>query len=108
MLYFWLVFPLDWETKSYKKSPDGKLLAYCLQSRSEAGDAPYGDHIILTSSYLPFGQYYGDTIFAAYCEGGHKYVWLNNQMLQIECNAEKVMKKVEVLDDVHIQYKIIK
>jgi hypothetical protein len=83
-------------------------VAYYLQSRSEAGGAPYGDHIILTSSYLPFGQYYRDTIFAAYCESGPKYMWLNNQMLQIECKAEKVMKKVEVLDDVHIQFKIIK
>ena len=46
-LYFWLAFPLDWETISYRKSPDGEMVAYHLKSNSEAGDAPYGDHIIL-------------------------------------------------------------
>ena len=103
-LYFWLVFPLKWETKSYKKAPDGKVVAYHLQSRSEAGDAPYGDHIILARNYWPLGQYYGETVFAAYCTDAPKYRWLNSHLLQIECETEKVMKKMEVLNDVHIQY----
>jgi hypothetical protein len=107
-LYFWLVFPLYWETKSYKKAPDGEMVAYHLQSRSEAGDAPYGDHIILARYYWPLGQYYGETGFAAYCTGGPKYRWLNSHLLQIECETEKVMKKMEVLNDVHIQYKGVK
>ena len=79
------------------------MMAYYLKSGSEAGDAPYGDHIILVSNYWPFGQYYGETIFAAYCEGGPKYMWLSNQLLQIECKTEKVMKKMEAFDDVHIR-----
>jgi hypothetical protein len=103
-LYFWLVFPLKWETKSYKKAPDGEVVAYHLQSRSEAGDAPYGDHIILARNYWPLGQYYGETVFAAYCTDAPKYRWLNSHLLQIECETEKVMKKMEVLNDVHIQY----
>jgi hypothetical protein len=81
-LYFRIVFSLDWETISLKKSPDSKIVAYYLESGSEAGAAPYGDHIILASNYLPFSQYYGDTSFAAYCEGGRTYMWLNNHMLK--------------------------
>jgi hypothetical protein len=104
-LYFSLVFTLDWETISYKKAPGGKMVAYHLRSKSEAGDAPYGDHIILTYNYWPLGQYYGETAFAAYCTGGPNYRWLNNHLLQIECETEKVTKRIEVLNDVHIQYK---
>lgn len=101
-LYFWLVFTLDWETKSYKKAPGGEVVAYHLQSKSEAGDAPYGDHTILARNFWPLGQYYEKTVFAAYCTGGPKYRWLNNHLLQIECETEKVIKKVEVFKGVHI------
>ena len=81
------------------------MIAYYLKSTSESGDAPYGDHIILSRNYWPLGQYFGETVFAAYCNDGPKYRWLNNNMLQIECETEKVMKKIEVLDYIHIQYK---
>jgi len=93
---------------SYKKSPGGDVVAYHLQSKSEAGYAPYGDHIILAQNYWPLGQYYGKIVFAAYCTGGPKYRWLNSHLLQIECDTEKVIKTMEVFNDVHIQYKNVK
>ena len=84
------------------------MVAYHLQSNSEAGDAPYGDHIILARNYWPLGQYYGETVFAAHCNDEPKYRWLNNNLLRIECETEKVMKKIEALDEIHIQYKVVK
>ena len=80
------------------------MVAYHLQSKSEAGDAPYGDHIILARNYWPLGQYYGETVFAAYCNGEPEYRWQNNHLLQVECDTDKVMKKIEVFNDVYIQY----
>ena len=106
-LYLLLV-PPTWETISYKKAPDSEVVAYHRQSRSEAGDAPYGDHIILARNFWLFGPYYGETVFAAYCTRELKYRWLSSHLLQIECETEKVMKKIEVLNDVYIQYKDFK
>ena len=50
-LYSWLIFPLDWRTISSRKAPEGWWVAYHLKSMSEAGEAPYGDHLILAPSY---------------------------------------------------------
>ena len=106
-LYFWLVFPLAWETQSYKKSPNGKMRAYHLRSTSESGKAPYGDHIVLARNYWPFGQYIGDTVFAAYPIGAIKYRWIANHLLLIECETEKIVKQIDTVKDIHIQYKLI-
>jgi len=104
----WFVFVLDWETESYKKTPDGKMVAYHLQSTSGAGDAPYGDHIILAPNYLPLGKYCGKTVFAAYCTRDPQYHWLDNHLLLIECTTEEVVTKLDDLDDVHIRYTLMK
>ena len=107
-LYFWLVFPLAWETQSHKKSPDGEIIAYHLRSTSESGQAPYGNHIVLTRNYWPFGQYFGDTVFAAYAIGEVKYRWLTNHLLLIECETEKIVKQIEKVNHIHIQYNLIR
>ena len=106
-LYFWLIFPLDWQTVDRKKAPEGGWVAYHLKSMSEAGEAPYGDHLVLAPSYWPFGQYYGEVIFAGYCGGRPEFRWLGKHQLRIECSAEKVMKRMDSYKDVHIQYEIV-
>ena len=45
-LYFWFIFPLDWQILTSNKAPEGVLVAHHLQSTSEVGEAPYGDHIV--------------------------------------------------------------
>jgi len=82
------------------------MVAYYLQSKSEAGEAPYGDHVVLAPRYLPFGQYYSETIFAAYCVDELQYRWLDNQKLSIKCEAEKVIKKSGSYKDLTIEYQI--
>ena len=106
-LYFWLIFPLDWQTVASKKSPEGGWVVYHLQSRSEAGEAPYGDHIVLAPSYWPLGQYYGEVVFAGYCGTHLEFQWLDKHQLRIECKAEKIMKRMESFKDVYIQYGIV-
>lgn len=103
-LYIWLIFQLDWQNISSKKSPSGEMVAYYLMSTSEAGEAPYGDHLILAPGYWPLGQYYGEVFFAGYCTGGLQYRWIDEHQLYIVCNAEKVMKKIEIFKDIHIRY----
>ena len=107
-LSFWLVFPFSWETQSYKKSPDGEMRAYHLRSTSESGEAPYGDHIVLARNYWPFGQYLGDTVFAGYAVGVIKYRWLTSHLLLIECETEKIVKQIEKVNHIHIQYNLIR
>ena len=106
-LYVWLILPLDWTTESHAQSPDGRTTAYHLASSSEAGDAPYGDHIVLASSYLPFGQYYGQVVFAGYCVSGPKYVWKTERHFQIRCETNTVKKRIETFKEVQIEYQII-
>lgn len=106
-LYFWFLFPLDWETVDSKKDPEGGWVAYYLQSKSEAGEAPYGDHLILAPSYWPLGQYYGEVVFAGYCDGGPEFRWLDKHQLLIDCKSAKVMKKMNTFKEVLIQYEIV-
>jgi hypothetical protein len=105
-LYFWLLFPLDWQTVASKKAPEGSWVVYHLQSRSEAGEAPYGDSIVLAPSYWPLGQYYGEVVFAGYCGTGPEFRWLDKHQLRIEFKAEKIMKMMKSFKDVNIQYEI--
>ena len=105
-LYFWLIFPLAWQTVASKKAPEGSWVVYHLQSGSEAGEAPYGNHIVLAPSYWPLGQYYGEVVFAGYCVTGPEFRWLDKHQLRIEFKAEKIMKMIESFKDVNIQYKI--
>lgn len=107
-LYFWLILPLNWQTISGKKHPEGVWVAYHIQSMSEAGEAPYGDHLVLAQSYWPLGQYYGEVVFAGYCTGGLQYRWLDAHQLHIECNAERVLKRIDAFEGVRIQYDIVK
>ena len=74
---------------------------------SEAGDAPYGDHLVLTKSYWPFGQYYGKVIFAGYCGGRPEIRWLEKHHLKVACRAEKVIKRLGAFKEVEIQYEIV-
>jgi hypothetical protein len=42
----WLWFTLDWREESNISSPDDSVRAFYMRSQSEAGEAPYGDHIV--------------------------------------------------------------
>ena len=92
---------------SSKEAPGGKWVAYHLLSGSEAGEAPYGDHIVVASSYWPLGQYYGEVVFAGYCGNSLEYQWLDTHQLQIDCVVEKVTKKLDTFKEVQIEYQIV-
>jgi hypothetical protein len=104
--YVWLIRPLDWEQISKKKSPEGTVTAFHMQSKSEAGSAPYGDHIILVPKYRLLGQYYTRPIFAGYCGKDFDYEWTAPNALLISCTTDKVMKKEDNSNGIRIEYKI--
>jgi hypothetical protein len=101
------MFLLSWQTVASKKAPEGRWVAYHLQSVSEAGVAPYGDHLVLAPSYWPLGQYYGEVVFAGYCGGGPEFQWLDKHQLRIKCRAKKVMKRMAAFKEVNIRYEIV-
>ena len=57
------VITLDWKEESRKKAPGGDLIAFPMQSRSEAGLAPYGDHMVLVPRYKLLGPYHNRVPF---------------------------------------------
>ena len=86
-------------------SPDGSIIAFYMKSTSEAGVAPYGDHIILVPSWMIFGQYFKAPIFAGYCEkGGVHYQWTSRNSLSVKCNGTKILRKIVNYDSVTIEY----
>jgi hypothetical protein len=106
-LKVWLTIKLDWHQQSQAVSPDGNVIAFHMQSTSEAGVAPYGDHIMLVPSWMIFGQYFKAPIFAGYCEnGGVHYHWTSKDSLSIKCNGTKILRKLSNYDSVKIEYDI--
>ena len=98
------LYPLDWTTVASKRSPDDGWTAYHVRSRSEAGAAPYGDHLVLAPAYWPFGRYYGELVFAGYCSDELVFHWVGAHQLRLECTAEKVIKMVDAYKEIRIQH----
>ena len=105
-LYVWLIFPLDWQTKAKYKSPEGDIVAYHLQSMSETGEAPYGDHIVIAPSWHLLGQYTRQPVFAGYCAKDLKVSWTSNEALLIECEVERVVTQLKQYGEITIIYKL--
>jgi hypothetical protein len=105
--YFWLVTTLDWKEESRKKSPEEDIAAFHMQSTSEAGLAPYGDHVVLVPRYKLLGQYYTSPVFAGYCGQEFDCQWIDRQTLEITCTAEKIIKQEISSIGISIKYKIV-
>jgi hypothetical protein len=93
----------DWHQESSISSPDGLYKAFHMRSRSEAGEAPYGDHIVLVPSWMILGQYFKSSVFAGYC-GGIQYKWNSNDTLCIKCDGTKIIKKLSNYGIFKIEY----
>jgi len=105
--YFWSVITLDWNEESRKKAPGGDIIAFHMQSRSEAGLAPYGDHIVLVPRYKLLGQYYTSPVFAGYCGQLLNYQWIDRQTLEITCTDEKIIRQEVSSNGISIKYIIL-
>jgi len=103
-LFFWLISQLDWQTVASRQAPEGRWVATHLRSTSEAGDAPYGDHLVLAPAHWPLGQYYGEVVFAGYCTDGLAFSWVGAHQLRFVCATDKVMKMVDAYKEVRIQH----
>jgi hypothetical protein len=103
-LKVWLTIKFDWHQESKAVSPDGSVIAFYMQSMSEAGVAPYGDHIILVPSWMVFGQYFRDPIFAGYCNNRVYYQWTSKDSFSIKCNGTKILRKLSNYDSIKIEY----
>ncbi len=74
-----------------------------MQSKSEAGEAPYREHIIIAPSWMLFANYYKEPVYAGYCEE-LKYRWKSNDILVVEFKEGKLMKKTYKFNNINIEY----
>lgn len=86
----------------------GEFTAFHLRSNDDGvGEAPYGDHISITSSFWPSAKY-SHVIFAGYCSP-LKYEWMDARRLNIACVThpkDGVAKQLESFNGVTIHYEI--
>ena len=101
-------YSINWTEVSAVTSPSGKFTAYHLRSNDDGvGEAPYGDHIALSSSFWPTARY-SHVVFADYC-GPLKYQWMDEQRLKIECATDRTegqAKRLKSFNGITIEYVI--
>lgn len=104
----WTTFRLDWSDIGAIRSPDGRIVASILRSRSESALAPYGEHVVLTPRWRTSTRTMSEPIFAGYCKGGVRVAWIAEGRLSISCNAEPgaPIHKETRWNDVDIEYAI--
>ena len=107
--YHWALLRIYWHQISSEKAPDGSITAYELLSGNDGyGEAPYGHHIVLSSSIWPMAKYSEPRIFAGYC-GPLTYSWVNSRKLLVKCTLgpkSRVAKQVETYRGITIEYEI--
>jgi len=92
---------LDYEKQSSKTSPNGNSELTLFQSQSEAGHAPYGEHLVLHSTRKVLNPDKGHVIFAGYCESGLDYSWKSDKEIVVKCAPSG---KVPILTSSTIAY----
>lgn len=76
---------MDYELVSSASSPDGQIIVSELHSSSEAGHAPYGQHLVLSRKKItrPGEEH---VIFAGYCKS-LSYSWASNTEIVVSCES---------------------
>jgi len=72
-----------------KTSPNGEYQAqHYLSGNDGVGQAPYGDHIVLSRSHgFPWNNE-KETVFAGYCKRDVEYEWEGNKRVLVWCEGE--------------------
>lgn len=73
--------------KSKKVSPSGQYTLYEIESVSQEGPAPQGQHLVLSDKPLVMKPDDGDVIFAGYCSRPITYSWKSEKHISIQCKA---------------------
>lgn len=84
---FYFTKGIDYQHLSSKSSPDDRYLMTEFLSMSEASQAPYGLHLVL-STVPVISPEDGQVIFAGYCDHLF-YEWSSNQQISISCDGYK-------------------
>jgi hypothetical protein len=73
--------------KSKKASPSGRYTIYEIESVSQEGPAPHGQHLVLSDKVLVMKPDDGEVIFAGYCSPPPTYIWKGEHQISIQCKA---------------------
>ncbi len=105
----WLFSDLDWKVTNAVPSPSGAVIASVLESKSEAGAAPYGQHLVLTPRWKVFFRTLSEPSFAGYCVNGSVTItWLSETKLTVSCESrtDRVVLQRSHWRHVDIEYAI--
>ena len=70
---------------SKKASPSGRYTVYEIESVSQEGPAPHGQHLVLSDKALVMKPDDGEVIFAGYCSPSPAYSWKGEHQISIQC-----------------------
>lgn len=72
---------------SSQLSPSGGVTISALSSTSEAGHAPYGQYLVLSSKPEIDSPNDGYVVFAGYCHEGLSFSWKSDTEVSIRCDT---------------------
>lgn len=74
---------MSWEHVSSRVSTDGSMTAKYYRSKSKAGHAPLGDHLVVESGIMFPTLFPGEIVFAGYCSGKLEYKWISSPTAEV-------------------------
>lgn len=72
---------------SSQRAPNGNLTLFEFRSESDAGHAPYGEYLVLSSEEHLTNPMAGYIVFAGYCNPGLEFSWLSDAAVRVQCNT---------------------
>lgn len=96
----------DYSVVSKGASPSGHLKLYEVESLSEGGHAPYGQHLVLSSSGSVRKPEDGYVVFAGYCDRPLSYSWKSDEHISVTCKVNDKIDtrtKAEVVQGIKVE-----
>lgn len=95
----------DYSIVSKGASPSGHLTLYEVESLSEGGHAPYGQHLVLSSGSVrkPDDGY---VVFAGYCYQPLSYSWKSDEHISVTCKVKDKIDtrtKAEIVQGIKVE-----
>ena len=79
----------SYELVATQRSPSGMLTIAAFRSVSEAGHAPYGDHLVLSPEPHIRRPSDGYVVFAGYCSNELRFSWTSDTEVVIQCDTKE-------------------
>lgn len=102
----YMLVNLDYSIVSKSTSPSGNLNVFEVEALSEGGHAPYGQHLVLSSSGSVRKPDDGYVVFAGYCYQPLSYSWKSDEHISVTCKIKDridTRTKAEVVQGIKVE-----